>query len=270
MTIKLNYTHRPFMYSEIGQSNPLRWCIVEKDQDGALKNLTNWFKCRDFFNDVVVCHKDNINIYIYGMQVNPKHIDNTGFLHLVIHSAAPHLQHNIDNTINKLLGINLKLEPCLVDGSNEVGDNCYYLTIPPEMLNSALHISFITGMIRALNVQHKFSSYEELRDTENFYNELHCTMELWHLLKEDTVYKFLSYYLDKPSINYKHGEAKGVLNTIVHNTGIRNFYMNYCNTYIPPQTILTPPTKYYDHYESLVDEEDDSWEEDEENEEEAT
>jgi len=60
--------------TESGQVNPIRWAIVQRDGD-VLTPLSAWFKCKDYFNDVVAAKNgiffekygfDNTNVVVKG------------------------------------------------------------------------------------------------------------------------------------------------------------------------------------------------------------
>jgi len=162
MLTSKQFAGNPFSkeYGEVSQSNPLRWAIyTHNEADGLFHPQSSWFKCKDFFNEVVKLYNTGATSYIYGfttegMVLNPYGV----FIRLKYVRDA--FYQNI-SLINIILKEQLNIELLPVPIEDQKGE-CLLL-LPRVLFNNTFTISKVSLWIRACNVSAAFSSYEEMQ-----------------------------------------------------------------------------------------------------------
>lgn len=133
-------------YTEVGQTNPLRWYLLEK-VDGGFKYQSGIFKCKDYFNDLVSKYR-GLDSNIYGFNTASMTLNEEGvYVRLVELIDAKVFEQNIAkvNEMARKDGF-----PDLV--FDEVGDREAILLIPRKYFDCTWSTSLVTYLIRISNV----------------------------------------------------------------------------------------------------------------------
>ncbi len=165
--MKFTYTPKG-QYNEIGQPNPIRWCILSGSPEEGFVNECGWIKCKDFFNDYVVAYTGGKRFNIYGFSTESMNIPEKGKpVYVAVKDLTSEFLRNID-TINEKLPRSIKWL--------KADDGTFILELDSFYFQSTYNISLITLMIRLCNIKHTFSSFDQ------FYNyKDHATQDqsLW-------------------------------------------------------------------------------------------
>jgi hypothetical protein len=127
--------------TESGQYNPIRWAIVKRDGD-TLTPTTAWFKCKDYFNDVVAAKNDTFFTQ-YGF-------DN----HEVVEKGSKGLWvlvkyiYDLPSFAKRVAAITNKDHPVSIE---KVDGDTLLLFIPEFYLVNTYRISLLTYLIRLCN-----------------------------------------------------------------------------------------------------------------------
>ena len=127
--------------SESSQANPIRWCLVHKKKD-ALKAVTPWFKCKDYFNDIVAA-KHGAFFTQYGFD-NSKVVDpNEAGAYVVVNyiQCKEKFKDNLASWGNPE-------HPVVVEYTD---DQQCLLYIPAYYFENTYRISLLTYLIRLSN-----------------------------------------------------------------------------------------------------------------------
>ena len=150
---------------ESPQKNPIRWRILKKTGDNIATAQTTFFKCKDYFNDVVAAYRGKF-FSVYGF--NNKTLDLTDD-QLFVQVAFLHDKANYCATIDAVINPKLKAEGFLelvyddVDGEA----NSLILVFDKKLFDNTYTISFLTYLLRIANAPQSFDSYEKLTTSEN-------------------------------------------------------------------------------------------------------
>lgn len=152
-------------YSEISQQNSIRWVILKKDGDNFVSQ-SSVLKCKDFFNDWVYTRKTGKPMSIYGFDtgkmtdVDP---NKAGFL--LVYNLTIQFKDNL-HILNTWLeeqgtpGIFI-LEDYILE--ELPGDfKSMIIEIPPYFLENTYRISLLSLLIRLMNVDTQFTSWNEV------------------------------------------------------------------------------------------------------------
>ncbi len=190
--IKLNYTHQPVAYTESGQVNPIRWCLLRKDGEDSYENTTNVFKCRDYFNDFVVYKHMGHEFRSYGMSWNLAEFDEEGGMYVLVAGIRKNFLANIDNVIHAEFGKTWDFKFTYTPLSDkEVPDSLKeqvvgqygILYFPSNTLVSTYRISVLTSFLRNCNTDVLFNSYDDILD-QNFVRDTHINESVYAMFKE--------------------------------------------------------------------------------------
>lgn len=141
-------------YGEIPQANPIRWCLYHYDADKEeFTAQTDWFKCKDFFNDVVAKYH-GVDGGVYGMNFRKITLNDYG-LWVRLKGLYPAFYDNVLLVAEKFQ-VTLNFAPFEDDSAQ-----CLTL-FPRELFDSTYKISLFTLLVRVANMTTKCSSYEEL------------------------------------------------------------------------------------------------------------
>lgn len=142
-------------YSEVDQTNPLRWCVVFEEETGKLVPQSGWIKCKDFFNDLIAAgHGNGFSIYSFN---SAKMKTNQDFVGMVVKNCTNYFLDNIKST-----GLDLKAE------FSSLETNQVYIKFPKKStFSTAFDVSLATYAIRLCNVDQKISSWEDLFSSAN-------------------------------------------------------------------------------------------------------
>lgn len=154
MSIKINaYAGPHTSYSEMGQSNLLRWTVLFKEDNGSYTETTRKFKCKDFFNEVIAVRHGH-DLGCYGFSAESVKINEDGVYCLMTSvSNQDAFEHNLGS-------INVYAEksgmPALSwqrNGKDEI------LFMPMAYFDNTYFASLLTYMIRVSNVDSKFVDF---------------------------------------------------------------------------------------------------------------
>ena len=140
------YTGPHTSYSEVGQTNKLRWVCLHKDADGNFSEQSKEFKCKDFFNEIVAKYHGHI-LGCYGFTAEPIQTNDEGVWVELRYIANQDVYEKNIGSINKL---------CKRDGVPEIeliryGKGVVCL-LPRAYFNDTYLISFLTYLMRVANV----------------------------------------------------------------------------------------------------------------------
>lgn len=141
-------------YGEIPQANPIRWCLYHYDADKEeFTAQSDWFKCKDFFNDVVAKY-NGVEGSVYGFNTKPLLLNTYG-VWIRLKNLKKAFYHNALLVAEKFQ-VTLNFAPFEDDETQ-----CLTL-FPRELFENTYKISLFTLLIRAANESTKYGSYEEL------------------------------------------------------------------------------------------------------------
>jgi len=145
-------------YSEIGQTNPLRWQNLRPLADGAYEVVSHKWKCKDFMNEVVTSFHTGRDFSIY--QFNVKHKDffspDQLTLPILLHNTLPGWKANMEVVNEYLLDQGYPAVDILeVDGKVVV-------ELPTIYLANTLFMSQVTLFIRLANTESVYGSINNM------------------------------------------------------------------------------------------------------------
>jgi hypothetical protein len=178
-----NYKKQTFDWElgELDQVSKIRWKVL-LEKEGDLEEACPWFKCTDYFNDVVV--RNMKSCYC----INPYGFDNTdmvvtGDLFVAIKSFGNKALFlaNLD-FVNKFLQTEIGWNevPSIQTGIHDVPSNSIVLRIPRFYIECTAYISFLSALIRACTYGEELKYEEQLYLLESKLNGI-----------QDSVYKKL-------------------------------------------------------------------------------
>jgi hypothetical protein len=196
-------------YVESPQNNPINYITLYKNKEGLI-NTTNWFKCRDFFNDVIAA-KNKFFFYIHGFENKRVKFNDEG------------LYVGVKNLLDKNCFIK-NLESWI---TNELGesitwfeeDDVLVILFSNKVLETTYNISLFSWMLRQANTTKILKSFE---DAVSNCNEI-LSLPSYKVIK----YKFNSpikgYWFwfsnEYNSMKDQHDCPK----YMIHNNGMNNF-----------------------------------------------
>lgn len=143
---------------ENGQSNPIRWQVIVPTEDpNVFKEVTQPFKCRDYFNDIIISSKIQEDFECYGFETSYKKLEGISGLYLKLTQLHSCFEENL-LYVNKLLKEQDVPEISLIwkdQATAVVHLDEFYKT-------SSFHISLITVYIRLANKNKVVTSVSEL------------------------------------------------------------------------------------------------------------
>lgn len=143
---------------ESNQSNPIRWqVIVPTEHQDTFKEITQPFKCRDYFNDLIISSKIQEDFECYGFRTSYKKLEGISGLYLKLTQLYSCFEENL-LYVNKLLKEQDVPEISLIWSDKDeavVHLDEYYKT-------SSFHISLITIYLRLANKNKVVTSVSEL------------------------------------------------------------------------------------------------------------
>lgn len=153
---KCNITHKT-KYAELVQTNPLKWRLMYKEEDGSLSSQSGLIICKDFFNDVVAWKHTQTAFRIYNFDNRVKFNDEGMYI------VLSHIADKKKFTKNILKGINPQLKKDL-GVSIEVfqqGRERVVVLLPHELWQSTYHISLVSMLIRLCNYNQAYACWED-------------------------------------------------------------------------------------------------------------
>lgn len=142
-------------YIEEGQPNPIRFCLVEKTEDGFV-NIANWMRCKDFLNDFCVAYNEGPRFAIYGFSTKELKIPKKGeSVFLAVTSQTDGFQGNL-KAFNEWLD-----KSGLPQITSHICASVTVLEFPTVYFSNTHNTSLATLIIRLMNVHEEFSSFED-------------------------------------------------------------------------------------------------------------
>jgi len=211
-------------YSEIGQSNPLRWQNL-KPVAGGYEVVSHKWKCKDFMNEVVTSFHTGRDFSIYGFSVeNSKFFsEEQHTLPILLHNVLPGWIYNME-VVNDYL---------LEQGYPEVAiyhdDKHWIVNIPGVYLANTLFMSQVTLFIRLANTTEVYGSINEMcNDPLNKQDAGNLAACFKKPLKDFPVAlgDYIWYYDDARNLRYDAPASATIQTSLMHNCGVVNWGWN--------------------------------------------
>jgi hypothetical protein len=219
--MKITLKNLSIHYSEIPQPNPLRWYIVVPKGAATYENVSGELKCKDFFNDLAYTIQTGKDFSIYGFNAgtySPPKKDKPVYL-AVKHTTA-YFEGNM-KVLNKWLEKDQGFPAVGVEKSQE---GIYLLTIPPIYWTNTYYTSLITLVIRLMNQEEAFSSFDEvIKKTtfavqdQNLWKQV--VAKKWFFKNLPTKLSKYVYYCGEAYNSEKQVDAYSI-SQLVHNNGV--------------------------------------------------
>jgi hypothetical protein len=162
---KINVNKLDHHYSEISQSNSLRYMMLKRDSEHTFNNTTNEFKCRDFFNDFAYSLNTGEEFTKYGMFSTAAKLDVEDRVWMLLKYTAFGLKHNINAVLLPKLketwaDIDINIHPNII--VNQRKPTCTLLiSLNKACFASTFRISVITQVLRNCNRDTCFENWEQ-------------------------------------------------------------------------------------------------------------
>ena len=194
-------------YGEASQTNPLRWAIYAKEEDGGFSPQSAILKCKDFFNEVVGWYYGHkCSVYSFSTK-DEFHVNDEG-VYLRLYHCQPQLWGSIDRVIQPLLREQLGCELTLLDQD----DGELFILFPRKVWETTYYISKLTLWIRAANFPVEFHSYEELqKSTEPLIGKCSSVIKLEAPFNE-------YWWYASPTVHSKNHTLDSLVG-LIHNNG---------------------------------------------------
>lgn len=161
--MKITFTTKP-TYAEEGQPNPLRWAILSKDADGNFTNETSWLRCKDFFNDYVVAYNGGKRFNIYGFSTEKMALPKKGEdVYIALDALTSSFEYNLERLNEWLISQILPIIPYEMSQCNKI-----VLSFDSFYFSNTYNVSLVSLIIRLLNVDTHFTSFEEVIKYKDF------------------------------------------------------------------------------------------------------
>ena len=200
-------------YVEVGQVNPLRWRLCFKNGD-KLTPQSNWWKCKDFMNDVVIYLRTGKVFSVYSFHNEQKINEEGGYM--ALKNVHQDFEWNLP-ILNKYLESKGFPGLSLVPHQAE-DDTTHVVLIPTIYWQNTFYISYITALIRSCCFG-KCATIEELASKEEYLQHL------WFEQLDNMFDKKLTAKMNELIyINYQY-DGKKLDNTYnIHNAGMQTWY----------------------------------------------
>lgn len=217
---KAKYPH----YAEEGQTNPLRWTILSRNEDGSFTQESNVIKCKDFFNDYVYTYKTGKTFSIYSFAPGEMKIPKQGepvFMEITGLTGA--FVNNLD-IFNEYLDKNNI--PVVQSWKS---DNGLVIKFDPFYLENTYNISLVSLILRIINCNTAFKTWEEI------LKYVPAGGDAWKwgdVVKKNTFFKVpeklskFVWYVNKDLNNEKVPDGYQIPQ-LVHNNGVISWAKNW-------------------------------------------
>lgn len=209
-------------YSEIGQTNPLRWMNLKLVGPDTYEPVSKWWKCKDFMNEVVTSFHLERSFSIYGFSVV-----NSTFFNME-DTTLPLLLKNVSKSF--LVNMEVVNEHLLNEGYPEIEvyqhDLGAFIKIPLEYLANTLFMSQVTLFIRLANTEGEYESIPNmLKDKHNRGDEVNFNACLKKPLGQFplSLGEYLWYYDDERNCRRDLPKDKNIQTSLMHNCGVVNW-----------------------------------------------
>lgn len=222
---KINIKHTG-SYAEEGQKNPIRWINLKRVDDKTFESTSNWWKCKDFLNDLAYTVKTGKDFSIYGWNAGTIALPKKGEpFYLAVKNLTPQFYDNM-NVMNDWLVDSQKMPfiPCLKND-----DGLTVIALDPVYFDNTYNISLITLVIRLMNIEHKFKNFDEVIKYKSFTPGDDWKWEA--VVKKGKYFaipeKFKKYiWYVNAEINSENPPAYNIAST-VHNNGVVSWGNNW-------------------------------------------
>lgn len=207
-------------YSEIGQTNPLRWQNLKPVAEGVYEVVTHKWKCKDFMNEVVVSWHTGKDFYIYGFQVNYKDFfaPEQDDLPILLHNVLPGWKENMEVVNNYLC------EQGFPDVAiYNMPDKQAIVVIPTMYLMNTLFMSQVTLFIRLANTEAVYQSLQEMCDDNINRQDNNNLAACFKKPLKDFPAKlndYLWYYNDNQNLKREGADKATIQTSLMHNCGV--------------------------------------------------
>ena len=220
-------------YTEVGQTNPLRWKIFRLETDGNFYDESGWLKCKDFFNDWVYTRETKKGMSIYGFSTHNhvmKDIDKEKPGYIGLKNLRLGFFENL-KVLNSFLPHKIGIFQDAIWNTGETWKENPILEIPTYYLKNTYRISLLSLLIRLCNIEIVHSSWKDFvtyrynMQDQNLFNSVK-ELNLWFNF-HPKVEKYIWYCGN--SINSETLKNKDAPNYYIHNNGVVNWGV-YINT----------------------------------------
>lgn len=237
MQVKYNaLNHR---YIESSQKNPIRWMLLKHEGNSVFTNITNVFKCKDYFNDFVVFGKLGEKFSVHGMPSSAACFEPDGSLYVLVYGLFDQFEQNVKNVIDPTFGKEwgCSFQITRLAASEIVGasmQNAAIIKFSPKCFMSTFRISCLSLFLRNCNVPYVVPDYDARLDG-HFVTEACWTRATYEFFKDrcwvfPLQEQFVWYVRDKYN-NTTH-EASENLYT-VHDNGVNSWLYELQNQFMP-------------------------------------
>jgi hypothetical protein len=213
---------KPTDYSEMAQTNPIRFVIYFKNEDGTFKAQTNEFKCKDYFNDIVAWYHD-YKFTRYGMNFEEFSLNDDG-VYVELRNLKPTFLENVNVVLGeefKVFGEKVWFEVI------EDRPTALLAFIPKKFFKCTYFISYLTLMLRNCNLLAAFTSPQDVFTTPNSDYLLKSSERFMktHPLKDQTFFDDYWYFYD----SFRNSRASFDTSSpvYIHNCGIVQWSQNF-------------------------------------------
>lgn len=211
-------------YAEEGQTNPIRWINLKKVGENKFESASNWWKCKDFLNDMAYTYMTGKSFSIYGWNAGtighpPKGED---FWFGIKNLSEPFF-HNIENVLNPWLDTQKMPRVKLVK------QDPVLLALDPKYFENTYNISLITLIIRLCNYEMKFDKFEDVINCKKFprgdqgkWDAVTTKKRYFDIPKQFRKYVWYStpQYNSEVDVGYQ-------ISGLVHNNGVMDWGKNW-------------------------------------------
>lgn len=205
-------------YSEIGQTNPLRWQNLKPVADGYEVVSHKW-KCKDFMNEVVTSFHTGRDFSIYGFNVKHKEFfsPNQLTLPILLHNVLPSWRANMDVVNDFLLEQGFPAVECI-----QVEDK-WIVELHTIYLANTMFMSQVTLFIRLANTEGVYGTINDMcSDPLNKQDQPNLNACLKKPMKDfpEKLYNYLWYYDDERNLKRDASPTVTVQTSLMHNCGV--------------------------------------------------
>lgn len=203
-------------YSEISQSNPLRWMNLKPNEDGTYTAVSGWWKCKDFMNDALTAYHTGKTFSIYGFTVDPKHFYAPG------QTTMPILLKNVAaGWVENMCVVNDYLEEQGMPPVAFLVDNEHtFVELPNKYLENTFYMSQVTLFIRLANTEKVYQCLQEMQEDPvncNDADNLAACMEKPIGQLADKLKQYLWYY---DVTNNCTKTTERIMTSMMHDCGV--------------------------------------------------
>lgn len=224
--MKITFVHKP-TYAEEGQPNPLRWCLLSGTPEKGFTNESSWLRCKDFFNDYVVAYNGGKRFGIYGFSTEAMNIPHKGMpVYIALDSLSKSFEHNLSRFNYWLNQVHTPALPIIqiIKATNIV------LEFNPFYFKNTYNISLVSLIVRLLNAENEFSSFEEVIKHKGFatkdQQKWDAVVNANRFFKIPEALEKYVWYCGPDNNSEKQNSAAYSYASLVHNNGVLS-WTNY-------------------------------------------